>query len=117
MWAEFEWENKVAVNTAITEPLAFLDHIIASTNMVRGHRGGAWVQGNTVPVRLAGGSLRRAVPRGGGWGPHHTPCARVAHLPNTSSCPGSSPADRPTRDVPSPPLPAPAALPHAALGA
>ncbi|KAL4450070.1 hypothetical protein ABPG77_010739 [Micractinium sp. CCAP 211/92] len=33
MWAEFEWENKVAVNTAITEPLAFLDHIIASTNM------------------------------------------------------------------------------------
>ena len=34
MWAEFEWENKVAVNTAITEPLAFLDHIIASTNMV-----------------------------------------------------------------------------------
>ena len=35
MWAEFEWENKVAVNTAITEPLAFLDHIIASTNMVR----------------------------------------------------------------------------------
>lgn len=34
MWAEFEWENKVAVNTAITEPLAFLDHIIVSTNMV-----------------------------------------------------------------------------------
>ncbi|KAL4452385.1 hypothetical protein ABPG75_008047 [Micractinium tetrahymenae] len=33
MWAEFEWENKVAVNTAINEPLAFLDHIIASTNM------------------------------------------------------------------------------------
>ena len=35
MWAEFEWENKVAVNTSITEPMAFLDHIIASTNMVR----------------------------------------------------------------------------------
>ena len=34
MWAEFEWENKVAVNTSITEPAAFLDHIIASTNMV-----------------------------------------------------------------------------------
>lgn len=39
MWAEFEWENKVAVNTAITEPLAFLDHIIASTNMVGGGGG------------------------------------------------------------------------------
>ena len=33
MWAEFEWENKVAVNTSIAEPLAFLDHILASTNM------------------------------------------------------------------------------------
>lgn len=40
MWAEFEWENKVAVNTAISEPLAFLDHIIASTNMVRAFLGG-----------------------------------------------------------------------------
>jgi coatomer subunit beta len=33
MWAEFEWENKVAVNTAIAEPTDFLQHIIASTNM------------------------------------------------------------------------------------
>merc|ERR1712070_1317107 len=33
MWAEFEWENKVAVNTSITELKAFLDHILASTNM------------------------------------------------------------------------------------
>lgn len=33
MWAEFEWENKVAVNTSITEVQAFLDHIVASTNM------------------------------------------------------------------------------------
>ena len=33
MWAEFEWENKVAVNTAITDVRAFLDHIVASTNM------------------------------------------------------------------------------------
>lgn len=33
MWAEFEWENKVAVNTAITDPHAFLDHIVACTNM------------------------------------------------------------------------------------
>lgn len=33
MWAEFEWENKVAINTSITDPHAFLDHIIACTNM------------------------------------------------------------------------------------
>lgn len=33
MWAEFEWENKVAVNTSITDPHAFLDHIVACTNM------------------------------------------------------------------------------------
>lgn len=33
MWAEFEWENKVAVNTDIAEVDAFLDHIVKSTNM------------------------------------------------------------------------------------
>lgn len=33
MWAEFEWENKVAVNTDIKEVDAFLDHIVKSTNM------------------------------------------------------------------------------------
>ncbi|KAK9833410.1 hypothetical protein WJX81_002667 [Elliptochloris bilobata] len=33
MWAEFEWENKVAVNTVITDVNAFLDHIVAATNM------------------------------------------------------------------------------------
>jgi coatomer subunit beta len=33
MWAEFEWENKVAVNTSIADPHAFLDHIVACTNM------------------------------------------------------------------------------------
>ena len=33
MWAEFEWENKVGVNTHITDVDEFLDHIIASTNM------------------------------------------------------------------------------------
>eukprot|EP00232_Nephroselmis_pyriformis_P004938 CAMPEP_0182913626 /NCGR_PEP_ID=MMETSP0034_2-20130328/38136_1 /TAXON_ID=156128 /ORGANISM="Nephroselmis pyriformis, Strain CCMP717" /LENGTH=928 /DNA_ID=CAMNT_0025050353 /DNA_START=200 /DNA_END=2986 /DNA_ORIENTATION=- len=33
MWAEFEWENKVAVNTGITEVREFLDHIVSSTNM------------------------------------------------------------------------------------
>jgi coatomer subunit beta len=33
MWAEFEWENKVAVNTVITDINEFLKHIIKSTNM------------------------------------------------------------------------------------
>jgi len=33
MWAEFEWENKVAVNTSISNINDFLDHIVASTNM------------------------------------------------------------------------------------
>ncbi|KAL2652816.1 hypothetical protein R1flu_020944 [Riccia fluitans] len=33
MWAEFEWENKVAVNTTIEDVQEFLDHIVASTNM------------------------------------------------------------------------------------
>ncbi|KAH9619319.1 hypothetical protein KSS87_002805 [Heliosperma pusillum] len=33
MWAEFEWENKVAVNTVIQSEKEFLDHIIKSTNM------------------------------------------------------------------------------------
>ncbi|KAK2967884.1 hypothetical protein RJ640_012364 [Escallonia rubra] len=33
MWAEFEWENKVAVNTVLQEEKDFLDHIIKSTNM------------------------------------------------------------------------------------
>ncbi|KAF2283552.1 hypothetical protein GH714_011962 [Hevea brasiliensis] len=33
MWAEFEWENKVAVNTIIQDEKEFLDHIMKSTNM------------------------------------------------------------------------------------
>lgn len=33
MWAEFEWENKVAITTNITELSGFLDHIVKSTNM------------------------------------------------------------------------------------
>mmetsp|Transcript_14772 Transcript_14772/g.45107 ORF Transcript_14772/g.45107 Transcript_14772/m.45107 type:complete len:384 (-) Transcript_14772:434-1585(-) len=33
MWAEFEWENKVAVNTDITDVQGFLDHVVKSTNM------------------------------------------------------------------------------------
>ena len=33
MWAEFEWENKVAVNTSICDPHRYLKHILLSTNM------------------------------------------------------------------------------------
>lgn len=33
MWAEFEWENKVAINTAITDLKEFLNHIVSHTNM------------------------------------------------------------------------------------
>ena len=33
MWAEFEWENKVAVNTMISDPVKYLRHIAACTNM------------------------------------------------------------------------------------
>ncbi|XP_015894017.3 coatomer subunit beta-1 [Ziziphus jujuba] len=33
MWAEFEWENKVAVNTIIQDEKEFLNHIMKSTNM------------------------------------------------------------------------------------
>jgi len=33
MWAEFEWENKVAVNTDITDVSAFLQHVLKTTNM------------------------------------------------------------------------------------
>merc|ERR1712178_121930 len=33
LWAEFEWENKVAVNTNIADIREYLDHICAETNM------------------------------------------------------------------------------------
>jgi coatomer subunit beta len=33
MWAEFEWENKVAISTSISGLVEFLDHIVTSTNM------------------------------------------------------------------------------------
>ncbi|KAJ3680538.1 hypothetical protein LUZ60_016816 [Juncus effusus] len=33
MWAEFEWENKVAVNTVINDEYEYLQHILKSTNM------------------------------------------------------------------------------------
>ncbi|CAB3222703.1 unnamed protein product [Arctia plantaginis] len=33
MWAEFEWENKVSVNTNITDLREYLQHLLASTNM------------------------------------------------------------------------------------
>jgi coatomer subunit beta len=33
MWTEFEWENKVGVNTGITDLRQYLQHLIKSTNM------------------------------------------------------------------------------------
>ncbi|XP_063592362.1 coatomer subunit beta-like [Penaeus indicus] len=33
MWLEFEWENKVTVNTQMTELKAYLDYLCKSTNM------------------------------------------------------------------------------------
>lgn len=33
MWAEFEWENKVAIATSITSLKEFLNHIVTSTKM------------------------------------------------------------------------------------
>ncbi|CAL8095379.1 unnamed protein product [Calicophoron daubneyi] len=33
MWSEFEWENKVTVNTQITDLLGYLSHITAHTNL------------------------------------------------------------------------------------
>ncbi|CAH1101761.1 unnamed protein product [Psylliodes chrysocephalus] len=33
MWAEFEWENKVTVNTPLTDLADYLDHLLKSTNM------------------------------------------------------------------------------------
>lgn len=33
MWAEFEWENKVVVNTNISELHEYLNHVMSSTNM------------------------------------------------------------------------------------
>merc|ERR1711899_430197 len=33
MWAEFEWENKVAVNTTLTDLMGYLNSLLASTNM------------------------------------------------------------------------------------
>merc|ERR1712112_325608 len=33
MWAEFEWENKVSVNTTLTDLMGYLNSLLASTNM------------------------------------------------------------------------------------
>jgi len=33
MWAEFEWENKVSVNTTLTDLMSYLNSLLASTNM------------------------------------------------------------------------------------
>uniref|UniRef100_A0A7S3GLN9 Coatomer subunit beta n=1 Tax=Palpitomonas bilix TaxID=652834 RepID=A0A7S3GLN9_9EUKA len=33
MWAEFEWENKISVQTKLGSPLAFIDYMVGSTKM------------------------------------------------------------------------------------
>merc|ERR1719243_179452 len=33
MWSEFEWENKININTTITDAGAFLEHIMLNTKM------------------------------------------------------------------------------------
>jgi len=33
MWSEFEWENKININTSITEVGTYLEHIMRNTNM------------------------------------------------------------------------------------
>lgn len=33
MWQDFEWENKVSVNTSITDLHEYLKHLLKSTNM------------------------------------------------------------------------------------
>merc|ERR1719181_1823389 len=33
MWSEFEWENKININTSINEVGTFLEHIMQNTNM------------------------------------------------------------------------------------
>lgn len=33
MWANFEWENKVSVNTNLTDLHEYLKHLLSSTNM------------------------------------------------------------------------------------
>ena len=33
MWVEFEWENKITVNTNISHLTGFLEHLVSSTNM------------------------------------------------------------------------------------
>ena len=33
MWAEFEWENKVVVNTEFRNLRQYMDHILKNTNM------------------------------------------------------------------------------------
>lgn len=33
MWAEFEWENKLSVNTNVTDLREYLSHLLSATNM------------------------------------------------------------------------------------
>jgi hypothetical protein len=66
MWAEFEWENKVAVNTSFTNCYDFLQHIVATTNMkcltpISAADGAPWVRWEFgVCVCFVGGDRGRA---------------------------------------------------------
>ena len=56
MWAEFEWENKVAITTSITSLVEFLDHIVKSTNMTcltppESHQKGSFLAANLYARR------------------------------------------------------------------
>jgi len=41
MWAEFEWENKVSINTTLKDPRKYLEHIMSLTNMNLLGKGGS----------------------------------------------------------------------------
>ena len=55
MWAEFEWENKVAISTSIPGLVEFLNHIVTSTNMkclTEGYDKMSSKQGNFLAANL-----------------------------------------------------------------
>merc|ERR1712232_350084 len=47
MWSEFEWENKININTSITDVGKYLGHIMRNTNMSIVGRGAKKQPGNT----------------------------------------------------------------------
>ncbi|EJK63179.1 hypothetical protein THAOC_16183 [Thalassiosira oceanica] len=58
MWAEFEWENKVAISTSIGDLVQFLDHIVSSTNMTcltpHGNEKGSFLAANLYAKSVFG---------------------------------------------------------------